>query len=523
MNLAIRKKLVYFQHETVSIYNALIGIFISLRKINIMHKPLPGLKNYINDSFTDVASNPDKSICNANSGELLQQHVQSTPEQVEEALATVERQFESSEWETTPAFERADKLDQIAEALNNDTFFKQSSEADSLTTGIIINTTAKLAMFAGHTFSMAASYLRSGVFDSRCDGPCGEVEYLRRSWGPALLITPWNSPTILAAHKIASALAAGSCCILKPSEWAPHSAYLLSKAISSVDLPAGTFQLVLGDHRVGSSLTNDPRIASVSFTGGLSGGQAIARDSADLIRPLQLELGGNNPVIVFKDADLDAAALGVVYGLTNLNAQWCRALGRLLVDQAVKVELLDKVMSLLKSIKLGSSMDSDSQMGPVVHANHHQLILKEIAQLKASGGEVLQATNMPELEGYFIPPTLIDGLTPDQTTDEIFGPVGVIHTFENTEEALALANGTAFGLGAVVFSQNEDFAFEFSRKIRTGGVKINGYSLMSQGEGAPRSAWGLSGLGEEGLSQSIEFFAGARIIGVSPQDPLGGA
>lgn len=487
-----------------------------------MPKQLPQVENYIADSFAPTDEVLDTFICDANTGEPLEPQLQSSAAQVDAALSATQQQFEDSTWETTPALERAEKLDQIAQALNNEEFFTASSEADSITTGIVINTTAKLAQFAGATFSMAADYLRSGEFDSLCAGPCGDVEYLRRSWGPALLVTPWNSPAILAAHKIASALAAGSCCILKPSEWAPHSAFLLAKAISSVDLPPGTFQLLLGDYRVGSALTNDQRIATVSFTGGLGGGQAIARASADFIRPLQLELGGNNPVVVFKDADLDVAATGIVYGLTNLNAQWCRALGRLLVAEEVKDELLSRVTALLKTIKLGSSMEPNSQMGPVVHERHYRLILDEITKLEQAGGSVLQATALPELDGYFIPPTLIDGLSAEQTTEEIFGPVGVVHSFKTNEEALALANGTPYGLGAVVYSQDEAFAFEFSRKIRTGGTKINGYSLMSIGEGTPRSAWGLSGLGEEGLSQSIEFFAGARIIGVSPQDPLGG-
>ncbi len=487
-----------------------------------MSEQLPRVENFIADNFAPADEQLTASIRNANTAEPLEQQQQSSKNQIETALSTTHKQFESADWESMPVLQRAEKLDQIAQALNNKNFITASSEADSITTGIVINTTARLAQFAGHTFAMAADYLRQGNFDTVCAGPCGEVEYLRRSWGPALLVTPWNSPAILAAHKIASALAAGSCCILKPSEWAPHSAYLLAKAISSVDLPPGTFQLLLGDYRVGSALTNDERIASVSFTGGLGGGQAIARASADFIRPLQLELGGNNPVVVFKDADLDAAAIGIVYGLTNLNAQWCRALGRLLVAAEVKDELLEKVRSLLKDIQLGHSMDTQSQMGPVVHATHYQLILDEMNKLEQAGGKLLQATTLPELNGYFIPPTLIDGLSPEQTTEEIFGPVGVVHQFSSTEEALALANGTPYGLGAVVYSQDEDLAFEFSRKIRTGGVKINGYSLMSIGEGTPRSAWGLSGLGEEGLSQSIEFFAGARIIGVSPQDPLGG-
>ena len=153
-------------------------------------------------------------------------------------------------------------------------------------------------------------------------------------------------------------------------------------------------------------------------------------------------------------------------------------------------------------------------------------VLKHIDIAKNEGAEVLcggsRLTGGDYDNGYFIAPTLIDGCDPEYTIEEIFGPVAAVHTFETDAEALALANGTPFGLAGNVYSEDEERAFKFAREMRTGGVKINGYSLLSLGQGAPRSAWGLSGIGEEGARQSVEFFAGARVVGVSPQDPLGG-
>ncbi|MEX0828142.1 MAG: aldehyde dehydrogenase family protein, partial [Haliea sp.] len=222
------------------------------------------------------------------------------------------------------------------------------------------------------------------------------------------------------------------------------------------------------------------------------------------------------------DADLDLAATGIVFGMTNLNAQWCRALGRLLVHRSVKNRLLEKVLDKLANIRLGHSLAAESEMGPMVHAGQYHSLLAAIENLRQKGGEALSSTPLPDLKGYFIPPTLIDGCQPQDTVDEIFGPVASVHSFDTEAEALQLVNGTPFGLAAYVYSNNEARAFAFARKMRSGGVKINGYSLLSLGAGAPRGAWGLSGIGEEGHSQSIEFFTGSRVVGISPQDPLGG-
>jgi acyl-CoA reductase-like NAD-dependent aldehyde dehydrogenase len=156
-------------------------------------------------------------------------------------------------------------------------------------------------------------------------------------------------------------------------------------------------------------------------------------------------------------------------------------------------------------------------MGPLIHQGQYDSVRGEIERLRAAGGELIQSTPMPKLPGYFVPPTLIDGCQPAETIEEIFGPVACIHTFETDDEALQLANGTQYGLAAYVYSADEEKAFAFGRRIRTGGVKINGYSLLSLSR-APRGAWGISGLGEEGTAESITFFTGARTVGLSPQD-----
>ncbi len=487
-----------------------------------MSPQLPELTNYINGGTSVPTVDRKNSLCNANTAEPIQAQLSCDADQVEEALQAAHTAYEGGEWEHTPAAERADILDKIADELAKPEVAEVISYSDSITTGAIVHTTRKMAAIVPMVFKGAAQFIRQGGLDQKVPGPQGEVDYFMRPWGPSLLISPWNGPTAIGSHKIASALAAGAPCILKPSEWAPHSAIVMAEAIDKVGLPKGTFQLTIGNRTIGSPMVEDSRIKSVSFTGGLAGGRAIARACADDFKPTQLELGGNNALVAFEDCDIEKTATGIVFGMTNLNAQWCRALGRLVVHQSIKNKLLDAVLEKLEKINLGDSLLEATEMGPMVHAGQYKANLQAIDDLVAKGGKALSSTKLPDLNGYFIAPTLIDDCKPEDTVEEVFGPVAAIHTFSTDAEALALANGTPFGLAGYVYSENEERAFAFAREMRTGGVKINGYSLLSLSGSAPRSAWGLSGIGEEGHSQSIEFFTGARVVGVSPQDPLGG-
>lgn len=477
---------------------------------------LPRLLNYIDGQVDTPLLLRNSSLINPNSLEPMQEQLSCSEEQVERALASADTAYQAGEWENTSADQRADILDEIAVRLSDEHLAESIARADALTTGAVISVTRTMAKLAPLSFKAAAQFLREDKLEKRLPGKIGEVEYFRRPWGPALLVSPWNGPTAIGSHKIASALAAGAPCIAKPSEWAPHSAIVMAGVIDELGLPRGTFQLTCGNRIAAGAMVGDPRIKSISFTGGTAGGRAISHACSDSFKPLQLELGGNNPLLVFADADLDKAAKGIAFGLSNLNAQWCRALGRVIVHRSVKEELLERVALEFANIVLGHSLDPDATMGPQIHAQQYQSILGELERLELAGGRLIRNTVMPELPGYFIPPTLVDGCEPHHTTEEIFGPVASVHSFDTDDEALALANGTDYGLAAYVYSEDENKAFQVSRQLRTGGVKINGYNLLSLSPAAPRGAWGLSGLGEEGTAHTIEFFTGSRVVGVAP-------
>lgn len=482
---------------------------------------LPALTNFIAGGTSTPQVERGNAVCDPNTRAPLQDQLSCSEAQVEEALAAAQQAFEAGHWEQTEPVLRAEMLEAIADALEKPDVQESMAVADAITTGAVIRVTRLMARLAPHVFRAAAGYLRERGGIQFLPGKLSDVEYFRSPWGPALLVSPWNGPTTIGSHKVASALAAGAPCILKPSEWAPHSAIIMAEIIDQLGLPEGVFQLTCGSRLVGGQMVRDPRIQAISFTGGLTGGRDIANACADSFKPLQLELGGNNPLVVMSDADLDKAAEGIVYGLSNLNAQWCRALGRVIVHNSVKQPLLYKVEEKLAQLTLGSSLEDDSDMGPMIHQAHYESIQRELERLRDCGGSAINPTPMPSLPGFFIAPTLVDGCTPEQTMEEIFGPVATIHGFDTDAEALALANGTPYGLAAYVYSENEEAAFRFGRRIRTGSVKINGYSLLSLSGAVPRGAWGLSGLGEEGTAESIEFFTGARVVGVSPQDEIG--
>jgi phenylacetaldehyde dehydrogenase len=315
-------------------------------------------------------------------------------------------------------------------------------------------------------------------------------------------------------------LAVGAPTIIKPSEWAPYGTTLtgqtIAKALDAAGVPAGTFQVVQGNSHVGGMLVKDARIRSVSFTGGLVGGRAIAAECAKDFKPAQLELGGNNPIVVLDTADLAQAANGITELLTQLNGQWCRALGRLIVQDSIKDELLAAVLERLSTVKLGDPLSPETEMGPIVHSGHLAMLHGRIAEYEAQGGTAHASTPLPELAGNFLAPTLITGVDPAKAQEEVFGPVATVHTFSTDAEALALANGTPFGLEAYLFAgvDDEERAMGIARKVRAGGVKINGSTMLSLNLMAPRPAWGLSGAGVEGTSETFYFFTNSRVVGV---------
>lgn len=430
---------------------------------------------------------------------------------LEQALVAAWQVHQSGVWRNLAIEERADLVAQMGAWLADRA--EAIAQLESLTTGIVINSSRLVNAITHLTFTASAEMLRGGIVNI-LPGELAEVEVHRQPWGPAACIAPWNAPAALAAHKVGAALAAGCPVLLKPSEWSPYSAVFLAQAAAAVGLPPGAFQLVNGRADVGAKLVADSRVRCVSFTGGLAGGRAVAQACARDFKPVQLELGGNNAMVVLADADLKKTAQGVVAGMTTLNGQWCRALGRLIVQESVYHELLERSLDALAAVKVGHALDEASQMGPLVHAGHKGHLETAVSRLQEKGGTVHQVTPLPDLPGTFYAPALITGVDPAETTEEIFGPVASVHTFKEDAEAVQLANQAPYGLGGYVFGE-QDHALAIARQMETGGVKVNGVSLIGLHPMAPRPAWKLSGFGEEGTAETFHFFTGQRVVGVA--------
>ncbi|MGW4247752.1 aldehyde dehydrogenase family protein, partial [Nocardia sp. NPDC004722] len=248
----------------------------------------------------------------------------------------------------------------------------------------------------------------------------------------------------------------------------------------------------------------DPRIKAVSFTGGVPGGREIAAVSAPLFRPCQLELGGNNPLIVLPDADLDTAARMGAELLTTLNGQWCRALGRLIVPATRAGEVTEAIGKRLEALRMGPPLDRATELGPLVHSRHARGVRAALE------GRAHRAYGTPPDRGNYLAPALLA----EDLAEEVFGPVAGVVTYDSVEDVARLANAGPYGLEAYVCGADTEFALAVARRIRAGEVKVNGSSVMSLDLMTPRPAWGVSGLGEEGTAETLRFFTGARVVGV---------
>ncbi|WP_306362278.1 aldehyde dehydrogenase [Nocardia sp. CC227C] len=414
--------------------------------------------------------------------------VATAPERVERALAVAD----NASGAVTPEI-----LDAIADAL--EPLLPRITELDARATGVPIRQTEPLGAIVSGAFRLAAEQLRAGALRADREG----VRVRRLPLGPALCLVPWNAPAPMAAHKVANALAAGCPVILKVSEFAPYSAIPLAEVIAE-RVPAGMFQLVQGGAATGAQLVADPRVKAVSFTGGLPGGRSIATVSAPLLRPCQLELGGNNPLVVLPDADLDTAARMAAELLTTLNGQWCRALGRLILPAERAAEILDATGKRLAALRIGPPLDRETEFGPLIHSRHVHRVRAALA------GRRFHAFGTLPGGGNYLEPALLAG----DLADEVFGPVAGTVTYDSVEEAVRLANAVPYGLEGYVCGGDEELALTVAHRIRAGEVKVNGSSIMSLHLMTPRPAWGLSGLGEEGTTETLRFFTGARVVGV---------
>lgn len=479
---------------------------------------IPQPVNFIADEWAEGTTG-DAWNLDPNTREPVHRAVSTRPEDVERALRHAERSYDGRPWDDEARQERAAVLDRVADLV--EMRIEDIARADALTSGTPISATRLVAAFLPHRIRATAADLRAIPRVTALEAGGRDVRLHRVPWGPAAILTPWNGPSFIPAAKVVSAIAAGCPVVLKPSEHAPSSAQLVVECFVEAGLPSGTLQLLHGAGDVGARLTSDSRVKVVSFTGGPGAGRAIARAAAEDFKVLQLELGGNNPVIVLDDADLDVTADGILDGMTKLNGQWCEGPGKVLAPSDLVEPLVEALTERISKLVVGHSLDEESQVGPISNSPHFQTLQARIDGLHDLGATIHQPARLPDLPGYFLSPTVASGADPARATAELFGPVVSLHAVDSVEEALRIANANPSGLDAYVFGTDTDRAIEVGARIVAGEVRVNGAKVADLGDDSAQSFWGPSGIGGHGPAESVRVFCGDRVVGVdSPDLPL---
>jgi phenylacetaldehyde dehydrogenase len=479
---------------------------------------LPLTREFVDGESRHTARRLPGALCDPNTGAELVDRSASAPEQVERALARAARVHEERSWSGLGVEGRATVLERLADHLAARA--PQLALADSLNTGIPIGVTTPMTAGSADQVRAEIALLRAAGEIRRLPGKGrgGPVRLRRDPWGPALILAPWNAPTPVQVGRAAAALAAGCPVIIKPSEWAPSSSALLIEAAEAAEVPAGVLQVLQGDGVVGAHLAADPRVRAVSFTGGLETGRAIAGSAAGNFTRMQLELSGNNPVVVRCDADVAATAAALARGIGKLNGQWCEGPGKIFVDRRLHDELIDALVADLALLAVGSSLHEGTEFGPIAYSRHRDRLRAQIDLLVEAGGTAIAALDDLPTVGWFLSPTIVVGVRPGMAMDEVFGPVVTVHPVDGDEEALALAAAAPDGLAGYVFGDDIEAALRVGERLRAGEVRINGTSLLDLTAESHQSFWGSSGLGGHGYGDMFEFFRGSRIVGVDDPD-----
>ncbi len=424
-------------------------------------------------------------------------------------------------WAATPPAERARILHAIADGVERR--IEDLAIVETTDNGALIRSHRRGVMpRVAHNFRFFADYLLHDLvhedFETR-----GHRNHV--TWNPAgvcVLISPWNAPLMLASWKVAPALAAGNTVVLKPSEFSPLTASLLADIAAEAGLPDGVLNVVQGlGQEVGAALVADPGVARISFTGSVPTARSIAAAAAANLTPVSFELGGKSPFVVFADADLDLAVENAVEQYDNAG-QVCLSGTRLLVESSIREQFVEKFVEKAGALRQGDPRDDDTDIGPSIHAAHLEKVDGFVQRARAEGATaVLGGERNDELTdglgGPYYRPTLFTDVDPasEISTQEVFGPVLVLHTFDGEEDAVRQANDTEFGLAAMLFTGDRDRADRVADQLVAGTVWVNCFFVRDLR--APFGGSRLSGVGREGGTWSFDFFCDLKNTVTSPQ------
>jgi aminomuconate-semialdehyde/2-hydroxymuconate-6-semialdehyde dehydrogenase len=482
------------------------------------------IRNFIDGRHVDPVSGASFDKIDPATGGVVARVPDSDARDVDLAVQAATRAF--PRWSKAPAALRSQLLLRVAERIE--------ANAERLAEAECVDTGKPLRLARAVDIPRAASNFRffgTAVLHAHSEAYRTDqlaLNYtLRQPRGVAGLLSPWNLPLYLFSWKVAPALATGNTAVAKPSELTPTTAHLLTEICQEVGLPAGVFNVIQGrGATAGAALVAHPGVPLISFTGGTATGAEIARTAGPLFKKVALELGGKNPTLVFADADLDEVAPAAVRAAFENQGEICLCGSRLLVEEKIYPEFLDRFVAATRALKVGDPLDPATDQGALISSGHRDKVLSYLQLARAEGGRVLCGGGPPAglsercRGGFFVEPAVLTGLDVGcrVNQEEVFGPVAAVIPFSSEAEAVSQANATPFGLSASLWTQNLARAHRVAEALECGTVWVNCWLLRDLR--TPFGGTKSSGVGREGGDEALRFFTEPKTVCVKyPGEP----
>ncbi|HEV3154827.1 MAG TPA: aldehyde dehydrogenase family protein [Candidatus Baltobacteraceae bacterium] len=469
---------------------------------------------YVDGRWCDASDGGTRALVNPSNDETIAAVAEATREDAERAIKSAHAAFYDGPWGEMTALDRARLLLRLADKIEE--HGAEFARIDTLNGGKPIRETEFDVTDAANCFRYYAG-LATKPSGQTFDVPAPSQSFVvREPIGVCGQIIPWNYPLLMAAWKLAPALAAGNTCVLKPAELTPLSALRLATLFEELEFPAGVVNVVTGaGATAGAAIAESHLVDKVAFTGGTVTGRSIMRAATGNLKKISLELGGKSPNVVFADADFDTAVDYALFGIYANAGQVCSAGSRLILQEPIYDRFMERLVERAKKIRVGDGFDPQTEMGPLISRAHTEKVQNYIAVGIQEGARVECGGNRIGDRGCFIAPTIFTKTDPKMriVQEEIFGPVLVVQTFKDEAEAVALANDTIYGLAGAVFTQDVAKAHRVIRKMRAGITWINTYHPTYNE--APWGGYKQSGIGRELGTYGYDAYTEVKQINVN--------